>query len=77
MSVPFSSVLPLRKSPNLVRDPVSPASLSRGASASSSAWTASHHRHSATQSMLGALIARTLSILRRGATASLASVKAK
>ena len=37
MSVPFSSVLLLRKSPNFVRDPVSPASLSLGASASSKA----------------------------------------
>ena len=41
MPVPFSIVLLLRKSPNLVREPVSPASLSRGVSASSNAWTAS------------------------------------
>ena len=43
MSVLFSSVLLLRKSPNFVRDPVSPASLSLGASASSKACKRPHH----------------------------------
>ena len=43
MSVLFSSVLLLRKSPNFVRDPVSPASLSLGASASSKACKQPHH----------------------------------